>query len=44
MFNMFRKEAKEEMMHLYDTEKMKMAMRYLKYFDTTTPNAIKLTD
>ena len=44
MFNMFREEAKEDMMHLNDTEKMKMAMRYVKYFDTATPRAIKLTD
>ena len=46
MFNMFREEAKEDMMHLNDSEEMKkkMAMRYVKYFDTATPRAIKLTD
>ena len=44
MFNLFREEAKENMMHLVDQEKIKMTMRYVKYFDTATPRAVKLID
>ena len=42
MFNVFREEAKQDMMHLNDSMKMLMAMRYVKYFDRATPKAYKL--
>ena len=44
MYNLFREEAQADMMHLIDEEKKKMAMRYVKYFDTATPRALKLID
>ena len=44
MFNSFREAANHEKMHLIDTEKMKMVMRYIKYFEAATPKAVKLIE
>ena len=44
MFNLFREEAKQDMMHLNDSKKIAMAMRYVKYFNTATPKAYQLAD
>ena len=44
MFSMFREEAKEDKLHLINSEKIKLARRYVKYFETATPKAVKLSD